>query len=406
VSPYSWTVPSGVNSHVASLVGQLEQRGHEVWIVAPAGTITRPAKKVPDNFISAGPTISVRSNGSVAHASAAPWMIQTMERIYAHGEFDLVHVHEPNTPAVGASAVLAAKIPVVGTFHAAGFASAYYERWKPLADRIMACLTMRIAVSEAARDCVAVHYPGDYRVVPNGIDLDIYAPARDGKRVRGRILFLGRPEPRKGLAVLVEAFDELRSRLPGASLTLVGPTFEQLHAVVPRVNGNGAEKFRGILALGRLSQEAKIEQMRSAEVLCAPSLGGESFGMVLTEAMAAGLPVIASDIPGYRAVMADGEAGVLVPPGDAGALEEALYSTLTDAELRRDLSLGGIERAEGYSWERVVNEVEEVYEEALALGRQVVNGARVPVFKQAQHFMRAWTPRGRKLRQAPSRVAG
>jgi phosphatidylinositol alpha-mannosyltransferase len=406
VSPYDWLVPSGVNCHVASLVDQLEQRGHDVWAIAPAGTVTRPAKNLPKNFIVAGRTFPVPSNGSVAHASIWPFMIQTMDRVFAREHFDLIHVHEPHSPAVGSAAALAAKAPLVATFHAAGYASHYYERWRPLAERIMACITARIAVSEAARDCVSAHFPGDFKVIPNGIDLQAYVPARGGKKTRGRILFLGRAEPRKGLDILVEAFWKLRDRLPGVSLTLVGPTFDDLHSLAPHSNHENADLFRDIEALGRVSHEAKVEQMRRAEILCAPSLGGESFGIVLTEAMAAGLPVVASDIPGYRAVMAEGAAGVLVPPGNPVALENALFSTLQNAELRRDLAQNGIRRAERYSWERVVSQVEEVYEQALVLGPSVTEGPRVPVVKQARHFMRSWIPRARKPREAGSQAAG
>jgi phosphatidylinositol alpha-mannosyltransferase len=402
VSPYAWNIPSGVNSHVISLVGQLEQRGHDVWIIAPAGTVTRPAKQLPEKFILAGTTLPVPSNGSVAHAAVWPFMIQKMDRLFAREHFDLIHVHEPLCPAVGAAASLAAKAPLVATFHAAGIASRSYERWRPMAERAIDHITVRIAVSEVARDCVSPHFPGDYRVIPNGIDVAAYAQAREGNRIRGRILFLGRPEPRKGLAVLVEAFNGLRDRLPEASLTLAGVTSDELHALSSRSGRAGADEFRGIQAVGMLSYEPKIEQMRKAEVLCAPSLGGESFGLVLTEAMAAGLPVVASDIPGYRAVMAEGAAGVLVPPGDAFALENALFNILGNAELRRDLSLGGMQRAECYSWERVVKQVEEAYEDALALGPRVVGGLRLPVVKQARHFMHAWIPRARKPRASGS----
>jgi phosphatidylinositol alpha-mannosyltransferase len=396
VSPYDWNVPSGVNNHVSSLVGQLEQRGHDVWIIAPAGTITRKAKGLPEKFIQAGHTFPVPSNGSVAHTSIYLFMIQKMDRIFAREKFDLIHVHEPHSPAVGSAAALAAKAPLVATFHAAGYASNYYERWRPLAARIHDCITVKIAVSEAARDCVFSHFPGDYRVIPNGIDVETYAPARGGKKTQGRILFLGRPEPRKGLAVLIEAFSRLRERRPGVSLTLVGPTVDELRALLPRTNGNGADRLRDIEALGRVSQEDKVEQMRRAELLCAPSLGGESFGIILTEAMASGLPVVASDIPGYRAVMAEGAAGVLVPPGDAVALENALFTTLGNAQLRDELARGGIQRAERYSWDRVVSRVEEAYQDALILGRCVVEGPRVPVLKQARHFMRIWAPNYKK----------
>lgn len=387
VSPYAWSVPGGVNSHVTSLAGQLEQRGHDVWIIAPAGTVTRPANNLPDKFILAGRAFPISSNGSVANASVWPFMIQKMDRLFARERFDLIHVHEPLCPAVGSAAALAAKVPLVVTFHTADIAPSIYERWRPLAERIMDCITVRIAVSDVARDCVGVPFPGDYRVIPNGIDVAAYARARDGKKVRGRILFLGRPEPRKGLAVLLEAFKGLRDRLPGVSLALGGPTSEELNALVARSGEAGADELRGIQALGMLSYEPKIEQMRMAEVLCAPSLGGESFGIVLTEAMAAGLPVVASDIPGYRAVVAEGAAGVLVPPGDASALENALFNILEDAESRRDLSLGGIQRAERFSWDRVADQVEEAYEDALVLGPRRVKGSRVPLVKQARHFM-------------------
>lgn len=406
VSPYSWTVPSGVNGHVTSLAGQLERRGHDVCIIAPAGTPLHRAKNLPDKLIVAGTTLPIPSNGSIAHASIYPFMIQKMGRILVRGKFDLVHVHEPNSPAVGAAAALAAKVPVVGTFHAAGYASYYYERWRPLAARILQNITVRIAVSEAARDCVAVHFPGEYRVIPNGIDIEPYAQARSGEKVPGRILFLGRAEPRKGLTIMVEAFQRLRLRLPEASLTLVGPTPEQLQALIPRSDPHSTKRLRGIQALGRVSQEQKIEEMRRAEVLCAPSLGGESFGMVLTEAMAAGLPVVASDIPGYRAVMDEGALGVLVPPGDAAALEEALHGTLTNPELRRELSLGGVERVQGYSWEQVAAQVEQAYEDAVVLGPRVVEGAKVPVAQQAQHFLRAWLPNNKKPRTAETRTVG
>lgn len=237
VSPYDWNVPSGVNSHIGSLVGQLDRRGHDVWIIAPAGTVTRAAKDLPEKFILAGRTIPVPSNGSIAHASAWPFMLQKFDRMYAREHFDLIHVHEPHSPAVASAAALSAKVPLVATFHAAGYASNYYERWRPLASRIHDCITVRIAVSEAARECVFSHFPNDYRVIPNGIDVQEYAPARDGKKVKGRILFLGRPEPRKGLAVLIEAFGELRDRLPGASLNLIGPTPEELQALLPAPTG-------------------------------------------------------------------------------------------------------------------------------------------------------------------------
>lgn len=387
VSPYSWTVSSGVNTHVQSLADQLEAKGHEVWVIAPAGNLSHTSVRVPDRFIVAGRTFPVPSNGSIAHANAWPFMLQKMERILSSRDFDLVHVHEPTIPAVGCSATMAAKIPVVGTFHAAGGASVYYERWRPLAERILSSITVRIAVSEVARECVYTHFPADYRVIPNGVDIGVYARARGGQRVRGRILSVGRPEPRKGLEVLVQAFMALRQRMPGASLTLVGPTPEELQGLLPRSRNSSFDDLRGITALGRLTLDAKLDQMRQAEVLCAPSLGGESFGLVLTEGLAAGLPVVASDIPGYRTVLAEGAAGVLVSPGDSGALENALFMTLKNRDLRRDLALSGIARAERYSWDRVVNKIVEAYGEAIELGPRTVAAPAVPALKQLRLFL-------------------
>jgi phosphatidylinositol alpha-mannosyltransferase len=386
VSPYTWTIPSGVNSHVTDLTDRLHNRGQDAWIIAPAGTINRPAKDLPDNFILAGRSVPVRSNGSVAYANVWPLMMRRMEGIFARYKFDLIHVHEPTIPSVGASATMVAKVPVVGTFHAAGEASGYYERWRPLAQRILASLTMRIAVSEAARDCVETHFPADYRVIPNGIDLAAYAPARGGGRVSGRVVFVGRPEPRKGLPIMIEAFLQLRKRLPHASLVLVGPTEEEYLAVLPPTYDE--QSLLGIRALGHASHDMKVEELRQAEILCAPSLGGESFGLVLTEGLAAGLPVVASDIPGYNAVLGGGDLGVLVPPGDVPALEQALFSTLEDADLRHSLMENGSNWVERYSWDRVVDQVLETYAEALILGPRVVDASAVPVLGQIRHFFK------------------
>jgi phosphatidylinositol alpha-mannosyltransferase len=404
VSPYSWSVPGGVNNVVMSLVSHLEKLGHEVWVIAPAGTLLRRAKNLPPNFIVAGRTFPVPSNGSIAHANIFPHMLLSMKRILASRDFDVVHVFEPPTPSVSPSAVLVSKVPVVGTFCAAGDATRYYERWQPLAERMLACLTVRTAVSEAARDCVNPHFPADYRIIPCGIDIEPYVKARDGDKVGGRILVLGRPEPRKGLSVLIEAFSGLRKLTPAVSLTLVGTTPEQLRALVARFSEEPDARLEGVIALGRLSQEAKIEQMKQAEVMCAPSLGGESFGIVLTEAMAAGLPIVASDIRGYRDVLADGANGVLVPPGDVTALEEALFSTLSDTELRSRLSAAGIERAQDYSWDRVVRQMEEAYKDAVRLGPQTVEGPMVPLLRQALHFMRMRNLDGKKPEAAKGQL--
>ena len=389
VSPYAWTVPGGVNNHVMSLVRYLERAGNDVYVVAPAGDLKRSQTAIPTNFISAGRAFPVPANGSVAYVNGSLFMLGKMSRILDPLKLDVVHVHEPTLPAVGAAATMMAKAPVVGTFHAAGAASAFYERWRPLAERIMASIALNIVVSETARQTVIPHFPGEYRVIPNGIEIERYLAARGGRKIAGRILFIGRPEPRKGLPALLEAFQALRERAPEASLVLAGATPEEVQALASRGRGVPARSLVGVTALGRVPHDVKIREMSAAEVMCAPSNGGESFGIVLVEAMAAGLPVVASDIPGYRAVLAEGTAGVLVPPDDPAALESALFSVLRNPELRQDLSVSGLARAERYSWDRLIDQVMEVYQDAMVLGPRVVNERPVPAFAQLVHFMRS-----------------
>jgi phosphatidylinositol alpha-mannosyltransferase len=389
VSPYAWTVPGGVNNHVMSLVRYLERAGNDVYVIAPAGDLRRSQTSIPTNFISAGRAFPVPANGSVAYVNGSFFMLGKMRRILDPLKLDVVHVHEPTLPAVGAAATMMAKAPVVGTFHAAGAASAFYERWRPLAERIMASITLNIVVSETARQTVIPHFPGEYRVIPNGIEIARYTAARGGQKVPGRILFIGRPEPRKGLPALLEAFQGLLRRLPEASLVLAGPTPEELRALASRGRGTPERSLEGVTALGRVPHDVKVREMSAAQVLCAPSNGGESFGIVLAEAMAAGLPVVASDIPGYRAVLAEGTAGVLVPPDDPAALENAVFNVLSNPELQQDLTASGLARAERYSWDRLIDQVTETYRDAIVLGPRVVRERPVPAFAQLVHFMRS-----------------
>lgn len=389
VSPYAWMASGGVSNHVSSLVRHLEQRGHQAIIIAPAVGYKKNSPEFPENYVFAGRAFSFNSNGSTAQVSVWPFMIQKMGRLYAKYKPDLVHVHEPTIPAVGAAATMAAEIPVVATFHAAGDASSYYQRWRPLADRILSSITVRVAVSEAAKECVTQHFPdGEYHIIPNGIDIGTYAPARDGQRIPGRILFIGRTDPRKGLPVLLEAFARLRDNMPQASLVLAGPSVEEVNGLLGGSNHNKSEMPAGVTVLGKVSDEEKVAQMGQAELLCAPSLGGESFGIILTEALAGGLPVIASDIPGYRAVLGGGESGVLVPPGDSSALCESLRTVLADSHLRAELSARGIVSCEKFSWDRVADQLIEVYQEALQLGPRYVADPRVPIVPQLKHLLR------------------
>lgn len=367
VSPYSWTVPGGVNDHVGNLAAQLEARGHEAWIIAPAGILARPTEEaaLPPRFISAGTAVPFRSNGSKAWVNVWPLMLQRMERIFEDQEFDLIHAHEPCTPSAAASAVFVAQVPVVGTFHAAGGSGLGYRMFSPYARRIIDLLTLRVVVSEAARQYVGSIFPGEYRLIPNGVDVGAYASARGGAKVPGRLLFVGRPEPRKGLFILLQAFTELRRRTPESTLTLVGTNESELRTVASKVVPKLPLPLTGVTALGRVSHEEKIEAMRQAELLVVPSLKGESFGIVLTEALAAGLPVVASDIPAYRSVLQQGEYGRLVAPGDPFHLADELAVLLEDAAGRAEMSRRGLAAVARYDWPRVADQVLETYEDAL-----------------------------------------
>ena len=372
VSPYSWTVPGGVNHHIEHLAAELEERGHEPWIIAPVGAVT-PSRRAVDSrrhpmaerFIPMGSAVPVPSNGSRAYVWVSPKIFGRVDRAVRYGRFDVLHVHEPCSPWVAPAAVLMATCPVVGTFHAALEKSAWYDNLKFLADLVMRRLDVRIAVSEAAKSFPASRYPADYRIIPNGVPVEKYAACVGLPKVEGRILFIGRAEPRKGLGVLLHAFTLLHERLPQTTLVIAGATRQQ----VLETERNGSPfsvDMAGVEALGWVDDEEKVAQLGRAQVVCAPSLAAESFGIVLAEAMAAGVPVVASDLPGYRAVLRDGRAGRLAPPGDPVALADALYGLLNDGEERRRLTAAGSAAAAELSWSRIIGSIIEAYDDALA----------------------------------------
>jgi len=374
VSPYSWTVPGGVNHHIEHLAAELEARGHETWIIAPVGALT-PRRRAVDSrrqpwaerFIPMGTAVPIPSNGSRSYLGANPRLMLRMDRAIRYGRFDVLHIHEPGVPGVGLAAVFLATSPIVATFHAALESSWGYEHLPWLGRMGMRRLDVRIAVSEAAREFPVRLFPGDFRVIPNGVTVELYAPAIDAAKVKGRVLFIGRAEPRKGLRVLLEAFARLKATVPDASLVIAGASRRQV--VEEARTGYGASlDLTGVEALGWVADEEKVAQLGEAEVVCAPSLAAESFGIVLAEGMAAGVPVVASDLPGYRAVLRDGAAGRLVPPGDPDALAAALEALLGDEEERRRLAAAGLEAAADLSWRRVTDEIVMAYEDAVAVG--------------------------------------
>lgn len=357
VTPYDWSHPGGVNRHIAGLAQELRSRGHEVRVLAPASD----PGQVPDWVTPLGPTISIPFNGAKSNVTLNPAAAVKMRRELRAGAFDVIHVHEPVAPTGLHRAIGLVDVPTVGTFHSFsqnallhGLANAAGSR------RLLNRLHARIAVSEPAAWTARRFFGGRYRIVPNGVELhtELSAPAAPAPGEPLRIAFVGQPVERKGLPLLLRAFEALRDHVP-AELTIVGAEPDELEAMLVDP--------RGVTALGRPDDATKRAVLERAHVLCAPSLGSESFGMVLTEAFAAGTPVVASDIAGYRSVVTDGHDGVLVAPGDAAALAGALRDLAADRERLARLAAGARASAQRYAWPVVADAVLDVYAEAMAV---------------------------------------
>lgn len=357
VSPYDLDVPGGVQSHVDHLARELRRQGDEVRIVAP-GTRPRGSDRV-----AVGASVRVPFNDSVAPVALDPRAAR--RTLAALEEFapDVVHVHEPGVPWVALAASLRARAPTVGTFHAWSDRDRAYRLGRPLLRRVAAGLDLRVAVSEAAcrYHAGALGLPeGAFTVVPNAVDVARFA---DAEPIPGELpptlLFVGRLERRKGLEQLIRAFIRLKTRRGDVRLLVVGegPERDRCQALVP------ARLRSDVVFLGRVGQDDLPRFYRSADVFVAPALGGESFGIVLIEAMAAGTPVVASDIPGYRSVVRDDLHGRLVPPGDPSALAEALESLLDNPSRRRAMGQEAQRHVQGYDWSAVAARLRTLYQQ-------------------------------------------
>ncbi|MBU1671183.1 MAG: glycosyltransferase family 4 protein [Actinobacteria bacterium] len=359
VSPYSWAHPGGVNNHVEGLVSGLLARGHEVMVMAPDAPrgAARPEGVL---FADAGRSIPVRANGSVANLALIPGTGRRVREALAGFGPDVVHVHEPMVPLVSTSAASAGGARLVGTFHAAGEGSVLYALAGLTRKKLFLRLDRRIAVSGPARDLASRYFPGDYVIVPNGVDTARFKPglpAPGGFPDGPTVLFVGRDEPRKGLGVLLEAFPAVREAVPGCRLVLAGSGIAPAKVARRLPAGLASE----VAVVGFVPNEDLPAYYSAASVFCAPALGGESFGVVLIEAMASGTPVVASDIPGYASVVEQAGGGVLFPRDDSEGLAHEVADLLADEDRRRELSRRGIEGVKEFSWDRLAPRIEEIY---------------------------------------------
>jgi phosphatidyl-myo-inositol alpha-mannosyltransferase len=369
VCPYSLAAPGGVQSHVLQLARALGGLGDEVTVIAPDAAAAGDGGAT--RRVDVGGTLPVRFNDSVAPVALGPAAVTRTRRALHRARPDVVHVHEPMVPWAGLTAVWSSRAPVVATFHAWSDRDRLYSLTRPLGRLLARRLAVRVAVSEAAAayHAEALGWPtGTFRIVPNGVDVARFANAAPFEEVAGAsapsLLFVGRLEQRKGLEQAVRAFTRLKADRPDLQLHVVGEgaQLERATALLP-------SRLRADVRFhGRVPTEDVPRWFASCDLYVSPALGGESFGIVLLEAMAAGRAFVASDIPGYRSVATDGVQGRLVPPGDVGELAEAVGALLDNPALRAAMGAEGSRTAADYDWDRVARRLRSLYGEASAAG--------------------------------------
>ena len=356
--PYTWDVPGGVQAHVRDLSAHLIGLGHDVSVLTPVDDPDEA--RLPPYVLSAGRAVPVPYNGSVARLVFGPLSLTRTRRWLREGEFDVLHVHEPTVPSVSMLACFAASGPMVATFHTATARSRALQVFGTALQPALEKISARIAVSAAARRVVVEHLGADAVLIPNGVDVVRFDGAQPlpGRSAAPTVVFLGRiDEGRKGLAVLLEALPELVRLVPGVRLLVAGPgNCDDVREAVPRSLRDRVE------LLGLVSDADKPSVFASGQVYCAPNTHGESFGIVLVEAMATGTPVVASALEAFRRVLDEGRAGVLVPVRDAGALAAALGALLCDPPRQARLAASAREVVRAYDWASVTRQVLDVYE--------------------------------------------
>ena len=364
VCPYSWDVPGGVQNHIRDLAEFLIHNGHHVEVLAPA----TESEDLPDYVVSAGRSVSIPYNGAVARVLFGVVANSRVRSWINEGNFDLLHLHEPAIPSLSLLACWAGEGPMIGTFHAAAKYQKAIVAIGPILEPVIEKLSARIAVSESARLTLTAHLETDAIVIPNGIYADNYRDGTSRAQWQGNTIgFLGRfEEDRKGLPVLLDALPIISRFIPDIRVLIAGPgdSEEVLEKVDPQLRNR-------VEFLGKISEEDKADFLASVSLYIAPNTGGESFGIILAEAMAGGAAVVASDIPAFADVLGDGKYGALFESENSENLAKVIIDLLRDANKRKELAAAGAVHAQRFDWSQVGEEIFEVYQLAIVKGQKV-----------------------------------
>jgi phosphatidylinositol alpha-mannosyltransferase len=369
VSPYDLAYPGGVANHIFALEREFIKMGHQVKLIAPA---SRGANS-DERLICLGRAWPTPSSGSVARITLTPWLARKVKPVLEREKFDVIHLHEPLCPMLCTTILRLTRAATVGTFHAMD--SRGYSQWKPFTviflRKWFKKLDGRIAVSKPARDFISGHFPADYRIIPNGVDLKHFSPDvpplekfQDGKV---NILFVSRLEKRKGVNYLLSAYEQVRKEIGNCRLILVGPSTRWSRWYEEQVKLKG---LKDIFFTGWVPQEELPRYYQTADIVCTPATGRESFGLILLEAMAMGKPIVASNIDGYASVATHNAEALMVPPKDEHSLAQALITLAADAKLRREMGARGKLKAAEYGWERIAQRVMDYYQEVIKQRRK------------------------------------
>ncbi|OQY95213.1 MAG: hypothetical protein B6D41_06410 [Chloroflexi bacterium UTCFX4] len=391
VTPYDYPYPGGVTEHIMQLDREFRRRGYDTRILAASSQDQEPLE---DNVIKvSGAVRTFPFSGSNVRVTIAPQVYRRIKKILREEQFDIVHAHEPAAPPLCPIVLRHSHAVNIGTFHAYRETNTMYQMARPLLRPVYNKLNGRIFVSQAVRDFTLAQFPGDYRIIPNGIDFQRFASPKvrpierfhDG---RPNILFVGRLDKRKGFHHLIRAFPFIKQFFPDARLIVVG-AYEDADKA-PFIRYARAHRLRSVHFVGYVSREMLPRYYRTAHLFCAPSTGFESFGIVLLEAMAAGLPIVASDIAGYRLVLTNGAEGSLVPPEDSNALAHAIVNLMSAPETCQRMAEQGRRTAAQYDWTHIAEQVLAYYHDLLPTRREAA--------KRASFSRRVW----QRLILAPS----